>query len=84
MDAVQAYGEPESVYRIVVGEILRQNETRRNSHALALADVINLARILTGLPTGVVIYGVELLHLDFGHRLSPVVVRVLPRSLPRW
>jgi len=49
----------------------------RSTHAIGVAEAIELARTLGVLPPKVIVYGIEAAHMETGHPLSPHVVHAL-------
>lgn len=81
IDAVEAGGAPGSLYRLEYGDLLPPPESLRDAHGISLAGVINLAREMTGFPTGIIIYGIQPQYTGPGNRLSPAVEAALPRLI---
>jgi hydrogenase maturation protease len=74
VDAVSADGEPGNVYRFdVTAEPLAPRLRPRGTHALGVADTIELARALGRLPRRLVSYGIEGGCFATGASLSPPV-----------
>lgn len=77
VDAVQAGAEPGTVHRFEAGaeplpaEFVQQCST----HALSLAEAVEMARSLDRLPPAVVVYGIEGLSFEHGNQLTPTVAR---------
>jgi len=78
IDAVRGGGKPGSIYRYEKWESLSSLQVCKDSHGLLPTDIIEWARALTGLPTEIVIFGVEPANLDFGSQISPSVMAALP------
>jgi len=53
--------------------------SRPSTHALGIAEAIELARSLDGLPPSVIFYGVEGKNFQIGAELSPEVRDAVPR-----
>ena len=73
IDAVQAGGQPGSVYRLTVDEGSAGAPGPGDAHGIPLTTVVALARTLTGLPLEVVIIGIEPEHVGPGLDLSDPV-----------
>ena len=74
VDAMACDGEPGSVYRFDAADgPLTQRFRPRGSHALGVADAIELGRALGRLPGRLVGYGIEGGCFDTGASLSPQV-----------
>ena len=74
VDAVSSDGEPGNVYRFdVTAEPLAARLRPRGTHALGVADTIELARALGRLPRRLVSYGIEGGCFATGASLSPRV-----------
>lgn len=59
-DAVSSGGEPGTVYRFDAAQGLPPGPLRhRGTHAFSLADAIEIARAVSGLPDRLVVYGIE-------------------------
>jgi hydrogenase maturation protease len=74
IDAV-AGPEPGRVHRLDAGrgEAIAVLRSPSSSHALGLADVIELARELGRLPRRLLVFGIEGVRFGYGARLSPPV-----------
>lgn len=59
--------------------IVKPKDSRLYSHGFALPDAVELAKIITGLPVNIIIYGVEPLDFSFGKGLSTPVQKALPK-----
>ena len=75
VDAVQNSAEPGTVHRFDAGSEPLPTEFVQScsTHALSLAEAVELARSLEELPEEVVIFGVEGLSFEHGNRLTPTV-----------
>ena len=74
VDAVSSDGEPGNVYRFdTAAEPLAARLRPRGTHALGVADTIELARALGRLPRRLVSYGIEGRCFAHGASLSPPV-----------
>ena len=78
IDAVSSGGTPGTIHRLDVSVSRVPPELFKNStHALGLADAIELSRALGTLPREVVIYGIEVRDTTAGIGLSPEVTKAL-------
>jgi hydrogenase maturation protease len=75
VDAVRSSAAPGSIHRIelVDGDKIPDHRPRDSSHALALGDLLALARTLDRLPSHLVLIGIEAAELGPGTGLSPTV-----------
>jgi hydrogenase maturation protease len=74
VDTVRSGAAPGAIHRIDASERPVPLELRRtSSHAIGVADAIELARTLRGLPAKVIVYGVEGAVFDAGAPLSDAV-----------
>lgn len=80
IDAVRAGGKPGSIYRLTIDE-LADAPGQFESHSFSLLQVIQLARHITGMPAGTVIYGMEPGQLGPGTQISPVAQSALPKLI---
>ena len=71
VDAACSGGEPGSVYRFDASAPLGGEFSRRGTHLLSLADVIELARALHRLPARLTGFGIEGAAYELGTPLSP-------------
>ena len=76
IDAVHGE-EPGRIHRVEVGreELRERRSAGASTHALALGEVIELARVLDRLPSRLVVFGIEGTRFDTGADLSPAVRR---------
>lgn len=83
VDAVQTGAEPGTLHRFDAGdtplpaEFLQQCST----HALSLAEAVEMARALDSLPREVVVYGIEALSFEHGTTLTPTVREAVERTV---
>lgn len=74
IDAVRSGGEPGTIYRFDAADgPLDARFARRGTHALGVADVIELARALDCLPGVLIGYGIEGAAFATGSSMSPEV-----------
>jgi hydrogenase maturation protease len=74
IDAVSTGGRPGDLYRYdATGEPLPAETFRSSTHALGIADAIELARELDRLPHRIAVYGIEGESFEAGEGLSPAV-----------
>jgi hydrogenase maturation protease len=81
VDAVSSGAEPGTIHRFEAGTepLPVQLFGAASTHALGLADAVELARSLGRLPRRVLVYGVEGENFDFGAGLSPAVAAAADR-----
>jgi hydrogenase maturation protease len=78
IDAVSSGAAPGTIHRLDVTDSPVPRELFKNStHALGLADAIELSRALGTLPHEVLIYGIEVRDTTAGIGLSPEVATAL-------
>lgn len=76
IDAVRSGGESGAIYRIdALAEQLPRRLFLCSTHALGLAEAIELARAMDRLPARLIIYGIEGRDFEPGIGLSPEVER---------
>jgi hydrogenase maturation protease len=74
VDGVLSGSPPGTLHRFVVGdEPLPAELFRSSTHALGVADAVELARELDRLPDRLVLYGIEGESFEVGEGLTPVV-----------
>jgi hydrogenase maturation protease len=82
IDAVISGAAPGTVHRLdVSASPLNRELFKSSTHALGLADAVELSRTLDTLPARVLVFGVEVGDLSAGIGLSPNVERALPSLL---
>jgi hydrogenase maturation protease len=82
IDAVASGASPGTIHRLDVSvSPLNRQLFKSSTHALGLADAIELARTLGTLPPRVYVFGVEARDLSAGIGLSPEVESALPALL---
>jgi hydrogenase maturation protease len=82
IDAIRSGATPGTVHRLDVSVAPLDREVFKSStHALGLADAVELSRMLGTLPARVLVFGVEVGDLTAGVGLSPDVERALPGLL---
>ena len=82
IDAVTSGAAPGTVHRLdVSASPLNREVFKSSTHALGLADAVELSRTLGTLPARVFVFGVEVRDLSAGVGLSPEVERALPALL---
>ena len=78
IDAVASGAAPGTIHRLDVSVSSVPRRLFQNStHALGLADAIELSRVMGTLPGEVVIYGIEVRDTTAGIGLSPEVTKAL-------
>ena len=88
MDAVSTGAEPGTLHRFdATAEPLPAELFRSSTHALGVADAVELARELDRLPARLAVYGIEGENFETGEGLTPAVEddrrRAGRRALPR-
>lgn len=80
VDAIRSGARPGTIHRIdaSVWPIPTGLRSSSSTHAVGVAEAIELARKLGRLPARVVVYGVEGAHFDAGRGLSQEVRAVIP------
>ena len=79
IDGVTSGAAPGTVHRLDVSVSPLNREVFKNStHALSLADAVELSRTLGTLPARVYVFGVEVRDVSAGVGVSPDVERALP------
>jgi hydrogenase maturation protease len=74
-DAVASGGEPGKVHRIdAAAGPLPTGLAGPSTHALGLAEAIELGRALNRLPPRLIVYGIEAARFDAGAECDPVVL----------
>jgi hydrogenase maturation protease len=80
IDAVSSGDDPGTIHRFdATTTPLPAHFGRLSSHGIGLAEAIELARTLGGLPHGVHVYGIEGADWSPGQGLSPAVERAVAR-----
>jgi hydrogenase maturation protease len=77
IDAVSSGVAPGTIHRLDASTSPLPRELFQSTHALGLADAIELSRTLGTLPREVLIYGIEVRDTSAGVGLSPEVERAL-------
>jgi hydrogenase maturation protease len=78
VDAVSSGADPGAIHRLDAGRApLPANRFRASTHALGVADAVELARSLDRLPARLVVYGIEGERFDAGSGLTPAVERAV-------
>jgi hydrogenase maturation protease len=82
IDAVTSGAAPGTVFRLDVSSSpLNRDLFKSSTHALGLADAVELSRTLGTLPARVLVFGVEVRDLSAGVGLSADVAGALPALL---
>ncbi len=80
IDAVSTGAEPGTLHRFdATHEPLPAEVFRASTHALGVADAIELARELDRLPQRIAVYGIEGESFETGEGLSPAVAETVNR-----
>lgn len=78
IDAVCSEQAPGKIHRLEASSGPMTPELfPRSTHAVGVAEAVELARTLGVLPSKVIVYGVEAADLEMGHSLSPHVGHAL-------
>ncbi len=83
IDAVHSHSTSGTIFRFTIPQDLEKIEklawgtSASSTHAFGLAEALTLAHTLEILPTHVVLFGIELGHIQKGQALSPPVSRAL-------
>jgi hydrogenase maturation protease len=89
IDAVQCHAKAGTIVRFTFPEDLEEigevawGTLASSSHDLGLAEALTLAHTLNVLPAHVVLYGIELGHLQQGQAISPPVVTAITSLVNR-
>jgi hydrogenase maturation protease len=79
IDAIASGAAPGTLYRLDASSSPLDRELFKSStHALGLADAVELSRTLGTLPPNVFVFGIEVRDLSAGMGLSPEVEAALP------
>ncbi len=84
VDAVRSDGRPGTIHRLdaIKGRV-RKNWLRCSSHEFAVAEAVEMARILERLPQSLVIFGIEGKSYGYGEKLTPNVKQAVPEVARR-
>ena len=86
VDAIRSGAAPGAVHRLEIGSAGLQGWARGgpgSTHAIGLAEVIEIARALGRLPGRLVVVGVEAERFDHGAPLSPAVAAAVGKAADR-
>lgn len=84
IDAVQAGGQPGTIYRIDASrETVPVDAFSASSHLLGVGAAVEMARALGELPPRLIVYGIEGSSFEMGAALSPAVAANLPALVER-
>lgn len=79
VDAIQAGGEPGTIYRAPLDELgLQPNDSATSLHDLNFVEAVNMLRLMGHNPQ-FIIYGVQPKEMDLNLELSPEVAAKVPR-----
>jgi hydrogenase maturation protease len=79
-DAVASGGEPGEVHRVdVAAGPVPARLAGPSTHALGLAEAIELGRALESLPPRLILYGIEAARFEVGAECDPVVLAAVER-----
>lgn len=74
IDAARSGGLPGTIHRFEVGaQALPTGMLGGSTHAIGVAEVVELARAMGRLPARLMVYGIEVGELSHGNSLSPEV-----------
>lgn len=74
IDAMRSGGRPGTIVRLRAHETpLPAGFARSSTHAVGLAEVVELGRVMQTLPASVIVYGIEGKSFALGEGLSPEV-----------
>ncbi|MFP4073373.1 MAG: hydrogenase maturation protease [Actinomycetota bacterium] len=74
IDAARSGGRPGTIHRFEVGsQALPTGVLGGSTHAIGVAEVVELARAMDRLPARLTVYGIEVGEMSQGGALSPVV-----------
>ena len=80
VDALQSGARAGSISRFCLkSETFPTGLSRHSTHALGIAEIIELARAIDCLPPSLIVYGVEGKNFQAGTELSPEVREAVPR-----
>ncbi|MEI7632907.1 MAG: hydrogenase maturation protease [bacterium] len=83
-DAAQSGSEPGTIHRLdASADKIPMEFFRYSTHAFSLAEAVELARVLDGLPAKLVIYGIEGRNWDTGAPLSLEVAQAAREAAAR-
>ncbi len=78
VDAVSSGAPPGTIHRLdPLAEPIQTALSQGSTHALGLAEAIELARALDRLPSSLAVYGIEGERFTAGEELSPAVARAV-------
>jgi len=84
VDAVRSGAPPGTVHRFdAVAAPLPAVFSQASSHAIGVAEAVELARALDRLPVSLVVYGIEGADFSAGEGLSPVVALAVENATQR-
>lgn len=79
VDAIQAGGEPGTMYRAAYGELgLRPQDNCTSVHQIHFIEAVKMVNMLGHYPN-IIVFGVEPAVVDWGMELTPRVAEKLPR-----
>jgi hydrogenase maturation protease len=89
IDAVHSHSKAGTFFRFTVPQDLEKIEKlawgtgASSTHSFGLAEALTLAHTLEVLPAHVVLFGIELGHIQKGHALSPPVSKAMTNVVNR-
>jgi hydrogenase maturation protease len=81
IDATAADGEPGTVYRFTIDDLIRKTASMGSLHEFGFVETYLMAKQLGCAPREIVIFGVQPAEIEFGLELSDTVQRQIPRLL---
>jgi hydrogenase maturation protease len=89
IDAVHSHSKAGTIFRFTVPQDLEKigklawGTSASSTHTFGLAEALTLAHTLEVLPAQVVLFGIELGHIQKGHSLSPPVSKAMTSVVNR-
>lgn len=83
IDAVYSHSQAGTIFRFTLPQDLEKigklawGASASSTHSFGLAEALTLAHTLEVLPTHLVVFGIELGHIQKGHALSPPVFKAM-------
>ena len=89
IDAVHSHSKAGTIFRFTLPQDLEKigklawGTSTSSTHAFGLAEALTLAHTLEVLPAHVILFGIELDHIQKGHALSPPVYKAMTSVVDR-
>ena len=89
IDAVHSHSKAGTFFRFTLPQDLEKigklawGTSTSSTHAFGLAEALTLAHTLEVLPAHVILFGIELDHIQKGHALSPPVYKAMTSVVDR-